>query len=151
MGIWDRLGSVIKSYFNDDEETVFANPSKGHASARHGDPDLDAAYDELNDFLNGKEKREKAHGFESKGGKNAAGEKQKARPVPANLHKDFEALGLNADAGAEECKEAYKKLLKKYHPDRHAQTPENLIKATQKTAEINAAYDRLEEWFKSSS
>ena len=142
MGIWERVGSVIKSYLNNDEETVFAKSPKGHA--RQGDPDLDAAYDELDDFLNGKENRDRGR----EGQRETGGEKQRARSAPDHLRKDFEELGISPEATPEECKEAYKNLLKKYHPDRHAQTSENLKTATEKTARINAAYDRLLEWFK---
>ena len=58
MGIWDRLESVIKSYINDHEDPkVFGkNRSQGH------DPDLDAAYEELDDFLNGKDSRKSETG-----------------------------------------------------------------------------------------
>lgn len=43
-----------------------------------------------------------------------------------------------------ECKKAYFKLAKKWHPDKHQQgTPEALEAATLKYKEIVAAYDRL--------
>jgi curved DNA-binding protein CbpA len=45
-----------------------------------------------------------------------------------------------------ECKAAYKKLLKLHHPDRHAGHTGNMKKATEKSARINAAYDRIEKW-----
>jgi hypothetical protein len=47
MGIWNRLGNVVKNYLNDDYgKTQWRRSSGGGA-----DPDLDAAYEELNDFL----------------------------------------------------------------------------------------------------
>ena len=120
MGIWGRLGNLIKSYINDD------------VSKR--DPDLDAAYEELDDFLQGTGSRGKA--------------RKQAKPVPEEIRKAFVELGLEPDASLEECKEAYKKLLKAHHPDRHAQDQENMDKATGKTARLNAAYERLEGWFR---
>ena len=139
MGIWDRLGSVIKSYLNDDAHTSFGgSAAKGYAG--RADPDLDAAYEELDDFLNE--------------GKNASGAADRGeparprRPVPQELKADFAELGLSPDASAAECKAAYKKLLKIHHPDRHAGNPENMKKATEKAARVNAAYRRLENWFK---
>ena len=127
MGIWDRLGNVFKSYINDEDERIF------HKSAqeKHTDPDLDAAYEELDDFLSG--------------GKTS--EKPKGKPIPAEIREDLAELGLSPDATAEECKAAYKKLLKIHHPDRHAGNPENMKKATEKTARVNAAYKRLERWY----
>ena len=54
MGIFDRLGDVIKSYLTDEDVRIFPDSSR-HASFE--DPDLQSAYDELNDFLAGKEKK----------------------------------------------------------------------------------------------
>jgi len=142
MGIWDRLETVIKSYLTSDDENVFGgsrqwrSPSQGSTSG--GDPDLNAAYEELNDFL-GKD-----------GGREGKREEtgKKTRPVPEELKSDFAEMGLSPDATMEECKEAYKKLLKIHHPDRHAKHEENLKKATAKTARVNASYERLMKWYK---
>ena len=145
MGIWDRLETVIKSYFAHDEENVFGGSKSWRStiggSKAGGDPDFDAAYDELNDFLggNGREKQE-GQDDKSEGGK-------KKRPVPEGLKSDFAELGLSPDSTMEECKEAYKKLLKIHHPDRHANHEENMKKATAKTARVNASYERLMKWY----
>ena len=140
MGIWDRLESVIKSYFNDGKDTVFT----GRSAGRHGDPDVDAAYEELDDFLKGNDGKDKSKVWGDEKEKPA----EKKRPVPEELRQDFAELGLGPEASAEECKEAYKKLLKIHHPDRHANHEGNLKKATEKTARVNASYDRLEAWFR---
>ena len=143
MGILGRLGNVVRSYLNDENDTIFRK--KGSAGSRsRGDPewnihdsDLNAAYEELDDFLNGKERA----------GKKTAPE----RKIPAELLADFAELGLSADAKAAECKAAYKKLLKLHHPDHHAGNPEAMKKATEKTARVNAAYRRIEKWLKEPS
>jgi curved DNA-binding protein CbpA len=142
MGIWSRLGSVINSYVNDmigegSRESSF----QGRANLS-GDPDFDEAYDELNDFLNGKEKRN--------GEKEQAGYAWKDRSFaggklpPEELRADFECLGVPFGADGETCKAAYKKLLKIHHPDRHAGHEGNFKKATERSAKINAAWDRIE-------
>jgi len=137
MGIWDRLGSVIKSYITDESDKLFGDRSK-----RRSDPDLDAAYEELDGYLRGKDSKERATSHEET-------EKQKkTRPVPEEIRQDFAELGLTPDATAEECKDAYKKLLKIHHPDRHANHEGNMNKATDKSARVNAAYDRLVVWFR---
>jgi DnaJ-domain-containing protein 1 len=138
MGIWDRLESVIKSYINDDSERIFGKSG----AKRHNDPDLNAAYEELDDYLKGRESREKPPGTEE------ADKQKRTRPVPEEIRQDFAELGLAPDATAEECKEAYKKLLKIHHPDRHAKHQENMKKATEKAARVNAAYERLVLWFR---
>jgi curved DNA-binding protein CbpA len=137
MGIWDRLGTVIKSYLNDDVDKASENRFK-----MRGDPDLDAAYEELDDYLAGKGGREKPSSTEE------TAKKQKAKPVPEELKKDFAELGLTQNATPEECKEAYKRLLKIHHPDRHTKHNENMNKATEKSTRINAAYERLVGWFR---
>jgi DnaJ-domain-containing protein 1 len=138
MGIWERLGNVLKSYINDGAERIFGEdrPVRHHED---GDDDYEAAYNELNDFLKGDT---------PKGREKPRDEYNNARSVPLELRADFAALGLSPGASKEECKEAYKKLLKIHHPDRYGRDPEAFKKATEKTSRINAAYDSLEKWFK---
>jgi curved DNA-binding protein CbpA len=164
MGIWDRLGDVIKSYLNDDDEKLFGRNSRRRSGS--ADPDLNEAFDELNDFLD----RDKAGGAgvggesgtggnAGVGGSDAFGrgsasggtwgrDRQDPGKPPEELRSDFAELGLGFGASAEECKSAYKKLLKIHHPDRHAGHEGNFRKATEKSARINAAYDRIENWRK---
>ncbi len=51
----------------------------------------------------------------------------------------YKVLGLNPGASDEEVKKAYRRLAKKYHPDRNPGDPV----AAQKMQEINAAYDAI--------
>ena len=139
MGIWERLENVIRSYIDDDDQ-IFRR-TRRFRPWEHSDPDLDAAYEELDDYLRGNDSRGKEGGGEKTG--------EQVRPVPDEIRRDFAELGLGPDATAEECKEAYKKLLKVHHPDRHANHAGNLKKATEKTARVNASYGRLMAWFKS--
>ena len=142
MGIWDRLGRVLKSHLDSDSSV------KGRdRTTRHADPDIDAAYEELNEFLN----KDKAKPGEEKDkwdftqDKTSGSNTQQTMP-PEELRRDFAELGLPFGASAETCKEAYKKLLKIHHPDRHAGHQGNFKKATEKSARINAAYDRITQW-----
>jgi curved DNA-binding protein CbpA len=137
MGIFGRLGSVINSYFND-----FEKETAGRLRSS-GDPDLDAAYEELNDFLNdgAKYSRKSTENFQSHNAKTS-----NVKLPPEELRTDFEYLGVPFGADNETCKAAYKKLLKIHHPDRHAGHEGNYKKATEKSAKINAAYDRIEKW-----
>jgi hypothetical protein len=193
VGIFDRLGDVIKSYLNDEDGRIFSRP-------RGGDPDLEEAEAELEGFLRGDKQRawgernsagpgagdwgpgrgtgdwggDRATGGSGKAGegrnagrdrgtgerwsagegRNAGRDRGAAGPAgksgdglpPEELRRDFAELGLPFGAGAEECKAAYKRLLKLHHPDRHAGHEGNMRKATEKSARINAAYDRIETW-----
>ena len=145
MGIFDRLGTVINSYFNDFAgDTASRLKSSGYYN--RGDPDFDAAYDELNDFLNGEdgrsEKKQNEYFWQDSGQRKSAA----ANLPPEELRADFDLLGVPFGADDETCKAAYKKLLKIHHPDRHAGHEGNYKKATEKSAKINAAWDRIERW-----
>jgi DnaJ-domain-containing protein 1 len=149
VGILDRLGDVIRSYLNDAGPGPAGGASTGK---RYGDPDLEAAYEELDDFLGGgKAGVEGERSSTDKGGRadsrgNGPGRNAGRGTPPESLRRDFEELGLEFGASAEDCKTAYKKLLKLHHPDRHAGHEGNMQKATAKSARINAAYDRIERW-----
>jgi DnaJ-domain-containing protein 1 len=139
MGVFDRRGDVIRSYLKD---TGSGHSVASSAGRRYTDPDLDAAYEELDDFL--AEKRSQAD--DPSADRYQAAAADSPTPPPENLRRDFDELGLPFGAPADECKAAYKKLLKLHHPDRHAGHAGNMKKATDKSARINAAYDRIEKW-----
>lgn len=54
----------------------------------------------------------------------------------------YKVLGVNPGDDEETIKKAYRKLVKKYHPDRYVNTPMADM-ATEKIKEINEAYDML--------
>jgi curved DNA-binding protein CbpA len=144
MGIWDRLGNVINSYINDFGEQT-SGRFKSNSSRRYSnDPDFDEAYEELDDFLNNKESHKK-DGYAWRDTTESAS--AKAKIPPEELRADFEVLSVPFGADIETCKAAYKKLLKIHHPDRHAGHEGNFKKATEKSAKINAAWDRIEKFY----
>ncbi|MBF0521100.1 MAG: DnaJ domain-containing protein [Nitrospirae bacterium] len=63
-----------------------------------------------------------------------------------NIDKSLEVLGLNSKASPEEIKEAYKDLVKVWHPDRFAHDPKLQKKAGDKLSEINEAYRNLKDY-----
>jgi hypothetical protein len=147
VGIFDRLGDVIKSYLNDEDGRIFGAPHPKESGPR-GDPDLKAAWDELNDELDGFPKGGAGPQGKSRDTQSQAWSDNRRPGVlpPENLRSDFALLGVPFGAAAVECKTAYKRLLKLHHPDRHAGHEGNMKKATEKSARINAAYDRIEKW-----
>ena len=55
----------------------------------------------------------------------------------------YETLGVREDASRDEIKQAYRELVKKYHPDRYNDNPLKDL-ALEKMSEINEAYDFIE-------
>ena len=72
------------------------------------------------------------------------------RPATAvnSLAQAYTVLGLKRDANPDEIKLAYRRLLKRHHPDKLAAksvSAAELARATEKTRELTAAYERIRE------
>lgn len=67
--------------------------------------------------------------------------------VPFELHPDFKTLCVVPGTSLEECKAAYKTLLKKYHPDRFANDEKKQKEATEITSSITTAFNRIKTWY----
>jgi hypothetical protein len=53
----------------------------------------------------------------------------------------YEILGVSPDASADDVRDHYRALVKTWHPDRFATTPERAAIAEERLKAINAAYD----------
>jgi DnaJ-domain-containing protein 1 len=139
--IFDRLGSFLKSIFSEDE-----NDDAGRR--QYYDEDMQEAWDELEDYLNeGKaEQREKTKRREQA----RAEEKQRVNPAREKLREDYANLKVPFGAPFEEVKLAYKKLLRQYHPDKHASDPQKFKLATEITSKLNQSFQRIEEYERNS-
>jgi DnaJ-domain-containing protein 1 len=145
--LFDRISTVVKSYFADESDSAASSSRSRHSA----DPDLASAFDELNDFLGSDDKQAAwDSAFSGNAGASARNDARRGGGptgvVPDALRPDFAELGLDPGADAEACKAAYKRLLKIHHPDRHAGHAANMKKATEKSARINAAFDRISQW-----
>ena len=67
--------------------------------------------------------------------------------VPFDLYEDFKTLCVMPGTNLEECKVAYKSLLKKFHPDKFANEPEKQKEATEITSSITSAFTRIKTWY----
>jgi len=93
----------------------------------------------------------------SQSGRDGAGDGQsrhrqtyESRPTTAvnSLEQAYAVLGLGRNANPAEIKLAYRRLLKQHHPDKLASSnasPAAIKRATEKTREITAAYERIRE------
>ncbi|MDR2803941.1 MAG: J domain-containing protein [Treponema sp.] len=148
VGLFDRLGDVLRSYLRDGDDWSEVKTSQGGYFS--DDPDVSRAFDELDDFLKGKspntERGGAGYGKTSDWGTPRTGNRTSKPSVPEVLRDDFAELGLEFGADADKCKAAHKQLLKIHHPDHHASHEGNMKKATIKSAKINAAYERICKW-----
>jgi hypothetical protein len=116
------------------------------SAGRPADPDLAAAWDELNDYLGdgsvrgggGRDGSGRDGGSrDDRGGGTAAG------APPGSLRQDYANLEVPFGADIETVRRSYKRLVLRYHPDRHAGDPERLRVATEITKKVNESFERI--------
>ncbi len=71
-----------------------------------------------------------------------------ASPSSSSLQRHYKTLGLTPSATAAEVKSAYRKLMRRYHPDRHTENPKKQKAATEKALRVSQAYEALEKHLK---
>jgi DnaJ-domain-containing protein 1 len=155
---------MFKSWVNgaaDEVESLFGSPKGAPQGARRssGDADLDEAMAELDDFLDrgkteaearqraserAEERREDEARRRSSFGGGSFG--SGASGPPAAIAQAYRTLGLAYGTPFPQVKAAYKRLLMQNHPDRNSATPEQLKRSTEISAQLNAAYQRIETW-----
>lgn len=63
--------------------------------------------------------------------------------MPVGSRDFYEVLGVGRKASDDEIRQAYRKLVKQWHPDKHQGDPKERAKAEAKIKEINEAYEVL--------
>ncbi len=112
MDMLDRLGRLLRSFVPDDGAPF--------------DPDLSAAWEELDEYL----------GEQTGPSRRPRGRREGRHPLEA----EYRVLELEPGASMERVRESYKRLLRKYHPDRFVGRPEKQRAATEVTQAVIAAY-----------
>ena len=128
MGYYERLGEILRDRLDSDEDP-FAGLAEA-AAKRKGGPRGDFA-------AKGPQRKESP---EPKKGPRVA-------PVPSELIEDFLVLGLRPGEPLEECKDAWKRLIKTHHPDRHQGSDDEKRAAELATINITRSYRRIRLWF----
>ena len=90
---------------------------------------------------------------DSAGGQYQQGSGPRPTRATNTLEEAYQALGVSAQDSDKDVKRAYRKLISQYHPDKliGQGVPEDMIKkATERSKEIHAAYELIEEYRKGS-
>ena len=137
--LFDRLGDLLRTVLGGDQGSG-AGPRRARPQ-RPADPDLAAAWEELDAFLDSDATADDGPRQSAAGG----GRRSAATAGPREyLRRDYATLGVAFGAPLSEVKSAYKRLMQAHHPDRFANDPRRQAAATRKAAAINAAYARIE-------
>lgn len=157
MSIKKRLGFIARSYLNSLEDVDLVKKARGAldglADAITGDED-DAGYEDIDldalqadldrkfkeefgDMDLGMDPPPRGASSGSRGGRTSPRKK-------AAQAKHYQTLGLKPGADLDEVKKAYRKLMRKYHPDRYAGDAKKQAWATRKSQELSEALAELE-------
>ncbi len=135
----DRLAEFLRSILGSDERP---SPGQGQQARRpFVDPDLQDAWDELNDYMNAGRESEARDGGGRAGGR---GTGAPSRP-DESLRQDYANLEVPFGADMETVRRSYKSLILRYHPDKHGRNPEEQRVALEITKKINESFERIRE------
>jgi DnaJ-class molecular chaperone len=139
---FDRLGDLLKSMLQEDE-------LRARGSSNYRDPDMQDAWEELEDYL-------RTGTDESSSGRTSAGARYRTSTggrtgPPEELRKDYANLEVSFGANFEEVRKSYRRLLRAYHPDRHAGDPQKLRTATEITQRITQSFQRIKQYHETGS
>ncbi|MBQ3024778.1 MAG: J domain-containing protein [Spirochaetaceae bacterium] len=168
--MFDRLGEYLKDYINDDEQGIFSSPEEEKhnentnnfyqenksqseenvdtkTSNKEFKFDTSKQQSEYNKTENKQKHTYKKTEHSKSKPKNTNQTSGKRYYVPFELYDDFKTLCLIPGTNLDECKVAYKSLLKKFHPDKFANEPEKQKEATEITSSITSAFTRIKTWY----
>lgn len=133
--MFDRLGSMLKSYIDDEyAHTNGREKATKPSSAK-------TRFDDTHAYTDEQFSSKKNHAD------NADGRPKHRQIVPRELLGDFTRLGLTSSASLETCKKNHKNLMIKYHPDKHTKNPFALVHAHEISARVNMSFQRIRHWF----
>ena len=140
-GFIDRLYELWKSLFGNEGEKERPGASEGGDRGRAaGDPDFQEAWEELDEYMRTGSNRARSN--RAAGSRDGPGP-ERPRPVDESLRQDYANLEVPFGADIDEVRRSYKRLMLKYHPDKHAGDPEKQKLALEITKKINESFERI--------
>lgn len=127
MGILDRLAERLAG------SAAPEGPLSGKTIAELTDAQLEQ------ELL--RRRRARAQGRADSGKRSHATDRD--NPEKKQLLQSYANLELTPGASLEDVKRAYRELIKRYHPDRHANDPERARIATELVQQLTRAYETL--------
>ncbi len=155
MDFTDRLAEFLRSLMGNkgDEGTGRTGNRSGAGAGYPGsdpgyrDPDLRAAWEELEDYMRGGSgtagQPGGAAGERSGPWSRGDGRRRPEPPVDESLRQDFANLEVPFGADIETVRRSYKAMILKYHPDKFAGDPEKQRVALEITKKINESFERI--------
>jgi hypothetical protein len=140
---FDEINDFILSIFGlDKKDSASGKGSSDKRSSRktYADPDMQAAWDELEDYLKGEPARDQQSNQKAKPSDYATFQREKERE---RLRQDYANLEVPYGSSFAQVKKAFKTQLLKYHPDKHTDNPEKARIATEITQKINASFQKI--------
>jgi hypothetical protein len=143
-----RLTDLLRSLFRDADPE---GPHLGRSARGPIDPDLQEAWEELDEYLRAgraprrerHQEREPRREFHRGQARDRQTGPARPAPIPESLRQDYTNLQVSFGAPFAEVKRAYKRLLHQYHPDRFSGDPEKQRVATRITQTITASFRRI--------
>jgi len=140
-GFIDKFAEFLRSLFSDDQRGSTGRArgeekSAGAEETRFRDPDVQSAWEELDDYMRGANK-------DAGRGARQDQSRRPRRSVDESLRADYANLEVPFGADMAKVMESYKSLILKYHPDKHAGDPEKQKIALDITKRINQSYERI--------
>ena len=129
---FSRVERVIRTLLKPDAEW----------DRRRTDSFYSEAWEELEEYLRTGEERPRPtdDGAAGRGGSGGP-----ARERPQAAAQDYRNLELEPGTDFATVKQAYRRLMRTYHPDRYAHDPERQRVATEISAKLNASFNRIRE------
>lgn len=139
---YERLGRILGSYL-DEDESFHLNNSYGYEKQNES---VKTDTENFND--NEPQRPVKLR----RAGNTVQRERPKVKvkklnPVPKELFNDFYILELPPGSELEDCKNAYRNLMKKYHPDNFSGNKSMEDEATERTSRIINSFRRIRVWY----
>ena len=135
----DRFADFLRSVLGGDKEEDTASGGQKPRS-RFVDPDVEEAWQELDDYMRGGDSSARSADARSRDGSRT---RSAPRPPNESLRQDYANLEVPFGASIEEVRRSYKTLILKYHPDKHAGDPDKQRVALEITKKINASFERI--------